>query len=139
MQGWRTQNKTSFWIATVFNGRDISGLTRGQSPLKHPGVKTQRGVKCWPGVGGPAATFITSYRAEIQKCGAIARLCEAAGLNKIINTLPRLFAGYNITVLLINLRITLPGLRQTEKKIVALATYIYSPEALLLASCRDLE
>ena len=90
-------------------------------------------------MGGPAATFITSYRAEIQKCGAIARLCEAGGLNKIIDTLPRLFAGYNITFLLINLRITIPGLRQTEKKIEALATYIYSPEALLLASCRDLE
>ena len=69
----------------------------------------------------------------------MAPLCEAAQLNKIINTLPRLFAGYKITDLLINLRITIPGLSQTEKKIVALATYIYSPEALLLASCRDLE
>ena len=32
----------------------------------------------------------------------MARLCEAARLNKIINTLPRLFAGYNTRVLLIN-------------------------------------
>ena len=110
LKGRRTQNKTSFWIATGDNRRDISGLTRGQSPLKQPGVKTQRGVKCWTGVGGPVLSSLHIYNflhwAEIQKCGA--RPCEAARLNKIINTLPRLFAGNKTRVPWL-IRITIPG------------------------------
>ena len=50
----------------LFLTGELSGLTPGQSPLKHPGVKTQRGVKCWLGVGGPAATFITSYSRDTE-------------------------------------------------------------------------